>query len=103
MISSLPVYYFALFSVLLFFLSFSVSFFLETQKRYHVYRLNRGYLLFFEVNTKSISSRVLKTSEFTRVRSTRVNSDVFNSRDEIHSVAISEFPKWQTLFHLQNN
>ena len=29
---------------------------------------------------------MLKTSEFSRVRSTNKNSDVFNSRDEIYSV-----------------
>ena len=38
--------------------------------------------MLFEVNTKYISSSVLKTSE-SRVRSTLENSDVFNSRDEI--------------------
>ena len=40
----------------------------------------------FEVNTKYISSSVLKTSEFSQVRSTSENSDVFNSRDEIYLV-----------------
>ena len=40
----------------------------------------------FEVNAKYISSSVLKTSEFSRVRSTSENSDVFNSRDEIYLV-----------------
>ena len=39
---------------------------------------------FFEVNTKYISSSVLKTSEFSRVHSTSENSDAFNSRDEIY-------------------
>ena len=43
-------------------------------------------IYFFEVNTKYISSSVLKTSEFSRVRSTSGNSDVFNSRDEIYLV-----------------
>ena len=43
-------------------------------------------IYFFEVNTKYISSSVLKTSEFSRVRSTSENSDVFNSRDEIYLV-----------------
>ena len=38
------------------------------------------------MNTKYISSSVLKTSDFSRVRSTSENSDVFNSRDEIYSV-----------------
>ena len=43
-------------------------------------------IYFFEVNTKNISSSELKTSEFSRVRSTSENSDVFNSRDEIFLV-----------------
>ena len=43
-------------------------------------------IYFFEVNTKYISLSVLKTSEFSRVRSTVENSDVFNSRDEIYFV-----------------
>ena len=43
-------------------------------------------IYFFEVNTKYISSSVLKISEFSRVRSTSENSDVFNSRDEIYLV-----------------
>ena len=37
----------------------------------------------FEVTTKYISPSVFKTSEFSRVRSTSENSDVFNSRDTI--------------------
>ena len=37
-------------------------------------------IYFFEVKTKYISSSVLKTSDFSRVRSTSENSDVFNSR-----------------------
>ena len=43
-------------------------------------------IYFFEVDTKSISSSVLKTSEFSRVRSMVGYSDVFNSRDEIYLV-----------------
>ena len=43
-------------------------------------------ILFLEVNTKYISSSELKTSEFSRVRSTRENFYVFNSRDEIYLV-----------------
>ena len=41
---------------------------------------------FFEVNTKYISSSELKTSEFSRVRSTSENFYVFNSQDEIYLV-----------------
>ena len=43
-------------------------------------------IYFFEVNTKYISSSVLKTSEFSWVRSTNENFDVFNSLDEIYLV-----------------
>ena len=42
----------------------------------------RGYLLFCG-DIKYFSSSVLKTSEFSRVRSTNENFDVLNSRDEI--------------------
>ena len=35
-------------------------------------------IYFFEVNTKYISSSELKTSKFSRVRSTSENLDVFN-------------------------
>ena len=40
----------------------------------------------FSVNTKYTSSSELKTSEFSRVRSTSENYDVFNSQDEIYLV-----------------
>ena len=44
-----------------------------------------------ENNTKYISSSVLKTSEFSRVRSTSENSDVFNSRElYLHDVPSSD-------------
>ena len=43
-------------------------------------------ICFFEVNTKYISSSELKTSEFSRVRSTSENYYVFKSRDEIYLV-----------------
>ena len=43
-------------------------------------------ICFFSVNTKYISSSELKTSEFSRVRSTSENFYVFNSRDEIYLV-----------------
>ena len=48
------------------------------------------------MNTKYISSSVLKASEFSRVRSTSENSDVFNSRDEV-SLVFAEKKK-QILF-----
>ena len=43
-------------------------------------------IYFFEVNTKYISSSELKTSKFSRVRSTSENLDVLKSRDEIYLV-----------------
>ena len=57
-------------------------------------------IYFFQVNTKYISSSVLKTSEFSGVRSTSENSDVFNSRDEIYLVFIkkSKFSFYLILF-----
>ena len=48
-----------------------------------------GYIediYFFEVSNKYISSSVLKSSEFSRVRSTSEIFDVFNSRDDISFV-----------------
>ena len=47
-------------------------------------------ICFFEVNTKYISSSELKTSEFSRMRSTSENFYVFNSRDEIYLVFIEK-------------
>ena len=41
-------------------------------------------IYFFKVNTKYISSSVLKTAKFSRVRSTSENSNVFNSRNEMY-------------------
>ena len=38
------------------------------------------------MNTKYISSSELKTSKFSRVRSTSENLDVFKSRDEVYLV-----------------
>ena len=57
-------------------------------------------IYFFEVNTKYISSSVLKTSEFSRVRSTSENLDVFNSRDDIYLVFTekSKFSFYSILF-----
>ena len=42
------------------------------------------------MNTKYISSSVLKTSEFSRVLSTSEYFDVFNSRDDIYLVGEPE-------------
>ena len=40
-------------------------------------------IYFFEMNTKYISSNVLKISVISRVRSTSELADIFNTRDEI--------------------
>ena len=48
----------------------------------------KSYL--FSVNTKYISSRELKTSEFSLVLRTRENSDVFKTLDEIYLVFTSK-------------
>ena len=45
---------------------------------------------FILVNTKYISSRELKTSDFSRVLCTHENSDVFNTLDEIYLVFTSK-------------
>ena len=50
----------------------------------------REDICFFEVNTKYISLSELKTSEFSRVRSTSENFDVFNSLNEIYLVFTSK-------------
>ena len=52
------------------------------------------------MNTKNISSRVLKTSEFSLVLCTHENSDVFNTLDEIFFVFIEK--KVNILFTLTN-
>ena len=49
-------------------------------------KLKKEDIYFFEVNTNYIASSVLKTSEFSRVRSTSEYSDVFISQDEIYLV-----------------
>ena len=58
--------------------------------RFHgLNHLGRHYIediYFCEVNTKHISSSVLKTSEVSRVCSTNEDFDVFNSRDDRYLV-----------------
>ena len=58
----------------------------------------RKAIYFSSVNTKYISSSVLKTSEFSRVRSMSENSDVFNSRDEIYLVFTEKKSKFSFYF-----
>ena len=53
------------------------------------YKIKRTFT-FFLVNTKYMSSCEFKTSEFSQVHSTRENSDVFNTLDEIYLVFTSK-------------
>ena len=58
-------------------------------RNWPILRLSIQYIediYFFEVNIKYIASSVMKTSEFSRVRRTTENFDVFNSRDGIYLV-----------------
>ena len=57
-------------------------------------------IYFFEVNTKYISSSVLKTSEIPRVHSRNENSDVFNSKMKYiwYLQKISKFSLYFILF-----
>ena len=56
-------------------------------------------ICFFEVNTKYISSSELKTSEFSRVRSTCEKFYVFNSRDKIYLVFTEKKTHFFFLFY----
>ena len=47
------------------------------------YKIKRKFT-FFSVNTKNISSHVLKISSISLVLRTRENADIFNTFDEIH-------------------
>ena len=55
-------------------------------------------ICFFSVNTKYISSSELKTSEFSRVRSTSEYFYVFDSRDEIYLVFTEKKRKFSFYF-----
>ena len=57
---------------------------------YKKYKIKKKKNLLFLVNTKYVSSRELKTSEFSFVLCTRENSDVFNTFDEIYLVVTSK-------------
>ena len=59
---------------------------IKERQKFHVLEGYIEDIYFFEVNTKYISSSELKTSNFSRVRSTSENLDVFKSRDEIYLV-----------------
>ena len=58
-------------------------------------------IYFFEVNTKYISSSELKTSKFSRVRSTSENLDVFKSLDEIYLVFTDKKVNFLQVYFIQ--
>ena len=55
-------------------------------KFFPLYGKNKKKIYFFSVNTKNISSHVLKTSAISLVLRTREISDIFNTFDEIYLV-----------------
>ena len=55
-------------------------------KFFPLYRKNKKKIYFFSVNTKNISSHVLKISAITLVLHTREISYIFNTFDEIYLV-----------------
>ena len=63
---------------------------MQSLKKIHAWAQMKVPLYFILVNTKCISSRELKTLEFSLVLLTRENSDVFNTLDEIYLVFTSK-------------
>ena len=55
-------------------------------KFFPLYGKNKKKIYFFSVNTKNISSHVLKKSAISLVLRTREISDIFNTFDEIYLV-----------------
>ena len=55
-------------------------------KFFPLYGKNKKKIYFFSVNTKNISSHVLKLSAISLVLRTREISDIFNTFDEIYLV-----------------
>ena len=55
-------------------------------KFFPLYGKNKKKIYFFSVNTKNISSNVLKISAISLVLRTREISDIFNTFDEIYLV-----------------
>ena len=55
-------------------------------KFFPLYGKNKKKIYFFSVNTKNISSNVLKISEISLVLRTREISDIFSTFDEIYLV-----------------
>ena len=54
------------------------------------YTIKRTFTSFFSVNTKTISSHVLKISSISFVLCTCENADIFNTFDEIYLVFTSK-------------
>ena len=54
-----------------------------------MYKIKRKFT-FFSVNTKNISSHVLKISSISFVLRTRENADIFNTFDEIYLLFTSK-------------
>ena len=59
-------------------------------KFFPLYGKNKKKIYFFEVNTKNISSHVLKISAISLVLSTCEITDIFNTFDEIYLVFTSK-------------
>ena len=59
-------------------------------KFFHLFGKNKKKIYFFLVNTKNISSHVLKISAISLVLRTREISDIFNTFDEIYLVFTSK-------------
>ena len=67
-------------------------------KFFPLYGKNKKKIYFFSVNTKNISSHVLKISAISLVLRTREISDIFNTFDEIYLVSPqkSKYPLYNT-------
>ena len=63
---------------------------MERVKFFPLYGKNKKKIYFFSVNTKNISSHMLKISVISLVLRTREISDIFNTFDEINLVFISK-------------
>ena len=59
-------------------------------KFFSLYGKNKKKIYFFSVNTKNISSHVLKISAISLVLRTREINDIFNTFDEIYLVFTSK-------------
>ena len=60
---------------------------MKTVKFFSPLRKNKKKIYFFSVNTKNISSHVLKIPAISLVLRTREISDIFNTFDEIYLVS----------------